>query len=113
MSGIDFTQDYEEPTKHLDDLSPEVLKELGYAMQKINEGYTTLREYIIGDTDCGEIVDAEDLFDILTSYAKNTDIESIADSYQVSPEYIVKILKTVGFDEEELKKSLKPEIVIK
>ena len=71
MPEIDFTQSSEEPTKHLDDLSPEVLQEIGTAVKQIKDGYTTLRKHIIGDTGYGEIVSAGDMFSVLTGYAKS------------------------------------------
>ncbi|NOQ38017.1 hypothetical protein GQ472_03935 [archaeon] len=106
MPEIDFTQGSEEPTQYLDDLSPNVLQELGNAVKQIKKGYSTLREHIIGDTKYGKIVSAGDFFSLLTSYAEGNDIDSIADSYQQSPENIIEILKTIGFSEDELKKDI-------
>ena len=94
-----------EPTKYLGDLPEEQRLELGNATKMIANGYETVRRILIGDTDAGKIINTQEIFDIIISYAKNKDIGLIVDQYQLHPEGIKDILKAIGYTDDELSKN--------
>lgn len=104
MGVIGTVTEDQKPTDYLSDLEKTQRYELGNAGKMISEGYSAIRRILIGTTDNGKIVNAQEVLEIITNYANRGDIEHIVDQYQMHPEDVIEVLKLIGYTDEELNK---------